>query len=168
MYGSRMTGLGTLSAVLLGVVSVASPTLIASNDNMASTLRGINALNVVVEGLNPDAIRDGLAADQLKTDVELHLRKAGITVSESALPYLYVQVTLVRGTANQSQYAYSCRISLEQPVTVKANEILVLASTWSRGTVGMVGSQRMSRVVRDEVADEVDEFANDFLSVNPK
>jgi len=53
-------------------------------------------------------------------------------------------------------------------VTVKANEILVLASTWSRGTVGMVGSQRMSRVVRDEVADEVDEFANDFLSVNPK
>jgi len=96
MYGSRMTGLGTLSAVLLGVVSVASPTLIASNDNMASTLRGINALNVVVEGLNP--MQSGMGWRQINSRPmsSLHLRKAGITVSESALPYLYVQVTLVR------------------------------------------------------------------------
>ncbi|MBZ5727440.1 MAG: hypothetical protein LAP87_20885 [Acidobacteriia bacterium] len=166
--GSRMTGFGALSAVLLGIVSVASPALMASDDNGTPTLRGIKAMSVVVENINPDAVRDGLTADQLKTDVELRLRRVGIKVSESAVPYLYVRVTVVRGAVNQSQYAYSCRVVFEQPVTVKANGVLTLVPTWSTGNIALVGSQRMSREVRDDVGDQVDEFSNAFLSVNPK
>ena len=159
--------IAALTAGVIGMASVASPPLLASDDFAISTLRGINAIHVIVEGINPDAVKDGLSIDQLKTDAELRLRKAGIVVSDTSSPYVYVRVTLVKAVGS-NQYAYDCHVSLEQIITVKANQVVTMAATWSRGTVGLAGSQRMTRVVRDEVSDLVDEFANAFLSVNPK
>jgi hypothetical protein len=45
-----------------------------------ATLRGLDGVQVVVEDLQPDVERNGLTRQQLQTDVELRLRKAGIRV----------------------------------------------------------------------------------------
>src|SRR5437879_13447851 len=45
-----------------------------------ATLRGLEGVWVVVEGLGPDVEQAGLTKQQLQTDVELWLRKAGIPV----------------------------------------------------------------------------------------
>ena len=44
------------------------------------SLRGLKGIAVVVEALQPEAERDGLTKSQIKTDIELKLRQAGIHV----------------------------------------------------------------------------------------
>ena len=56
-----------------------------SNSDPGS-LKGIVAVEVVIEDLSKDAIALGLTQETLVTDVELRLRKAGIKVGRPALP----------------------------------------------------------------------------------
>ena len=55
-------------------------------DPFQRTLVGISATEVLVEGLSKDAIEAGLTIRQIRTDVELRLRREGIRiVSEEEL-----------------------------------------------------------------------------------
>src|SRR5207249_4173290 len=45
-----------------------------------ATLRGVEGVDVLVEALKPEVERAGVTRQQLKIDVELQLRKAGIRV----------------------------------------------------------------------------------------
>jgi len=125
--GSRMTGLRHAFSRLARpfVFPSRSPTLIASNDNMASTLRGINALNVVVEGLKSGCNQGWGFWRQikLKTDGSSCQPSEGqvLQCPSPLLPYLYVQVhAFVRGTAESiSICPTAAAFSLEQPVTVQ-------------------------------------------------
>ena len=67
-----------LILVLLLLASTGAQGL--DNENTRATLRGLNGVQVVVEDMmKPDIERDGLTRQQLQTDVELRLRKAGIS-----------------------------------------------------------------------------------------
>ncbi len=58
------------------------------------TLKGLKKLQVVIESLDPEAQRAGLSQDQLKTDVELRLRRAHLPVVDSLLDAsLYVNLS---------------------------------------------------------------------------
>src|SRR5438445_7718264 len=75
--------------------------LTANGQTERSALRGVPATtSVVIEGLSRDAVLAGLSTDQLQTDVELRLRKAGIRISDSATvpSYLYVQITALKSS----------------------------------------------------------------------
>ena len=63
------------------------------------SLQGIKSVRVVIERLATDVERDGLTLSQVRTDVELALRQAGLRVQspENAdtapgNPYLYVNL----------------------------------------------------------------------------
>ena len=70
------------------IVRLAALLLIGSNAGLMAldtteeraTLCGIKTIDVVVEELRTDEIRDGLTKDQIRTDVELRLKKAGVAV----------------------------------------------------------------------------------------
>src|SRR6266704_3096051 len=135
------TVLAALAFLSAGVVSP----LVGQGDNESTrnTLAGLTGMYVLVEHIPDEAERDGLDTTQIRTDVELKLRQAGITVltqqewlSTAAAPYLYVNVQVFKNSAHF--YAYSANVELRQRVALVHNpSTSVLATTWSaRGTIG--------------------------------
>jgi hypothetical protein len=140
------------------------------SEQTRESLRGIKGVRVVVEDVSADAVRDGLTRDQIQTDVELRLRKAGINVvnnTPAARAILSIYAHLLKANGNLG-YIYNCDVHLAQLVTANANGVSVVATTWSTGMLGGVESSNMPRTIRDNIGDLVDDFLNAYLSVNPK
>ena len=164
-----------LAALALLSASVLSPLVGQGHDEASrATLVGLTGVYVLVENIPDEAQRDGLDTTQIRTDVELKLRQAGITVltqqeglSTAAAPYLYVNVQVLKNPAKF--YAFSADVELRQRVTlVHDPSMSVLATTWSAtGTIGTVGSQKLASV-REVVRDLTDQFINAYLAANPK
>ena len=164
-----------LAALTLLSTTVVSP-LVGQGDDETSraTLAGLTGVYVLVEQISDEAQRDGLDTTQIRTDVELKLRQAGITVltrqewlSTAAAPYLYVNVQVLKNPAKF--YVFSANVELGQRATlVHDPSMSVLATTWSAtGTIGTVGSQKVGSV-REDVRDLTDQFINAYLAANPK
>lgn len=133
-------------------------------------LKGLGPIRVVVETVHPDAERDGLKQIQLKTDVELRLRREGVPViSESdprpGLPYLYVRVSTIK--SDNGLYAYSIDVSLRRIVVLNCvTRKIMIAQTWEEGNIGLIGALNLKNV-RQTVGDYVDRFINAYLAANP-
>jgi hypothetical protein len=128
-------------------------------------LRG--PLGVVIEDIDPEFERAGMARSTLQTDIELKLRQSRIVVREGA-PYLYLNVNIVKpGTGDL--VAYSIRLQLFQRVRLDRDPkmIPILATTWYKASVGTVGLSKLSQV-REHVRDHVDAFINAYLAANPQ
>ena len=109
--------------------------------------------------------RPGLRAEDIRTDVELKLRLAGITVlpPDNAGPFLYINVSALKGKGPlSSEIAFSDSVALNQAVKLDRNGTLTIATTWSVGQVGITGVDNI-RNVRNFVKDDVDKFVNDWL-----
>ena len=157
----------------------------ADNEHSRRSLRGISGVYVLVEPMPDEEKRDGLNEQDIRTDVELGLRLAGVKVltkKESletpGRPYLFVAVdTILR----DSLYAFDIEVSLYQDVLLERDQSIGLvdaapthktpnpldAPTWSTGRVGTVGKDKLSQI-RSLIKDHVDTFLNAYLSVNPK
>lgn len=155
-------------AALLAVSFLVVVTATGSGDKSdRATLKGVSAFSVLVEGLNLDLERYGVTKKQLQTTVELRLRKAGLPVSDGVTsPYLYIKVnSMIHGGGTAS---ISINVSFVQAVRLDRDPTLsTLATTWDAGGMASSGVRRLSEVM-DHVGDLVDQFANDFLAVNPK
>jgi hypothetical protein len=151
---------------LLAVCLLCGPVNAADDKTSRDSLRNLSAVLVVVESVDADTVRDGLTTEQIQTDVELRLRKAGVVVSDSASPMLYVAVNPVYSSSGI--YAYSSTLQLEQPVTILSNNTLTMATTWSILATGLVGRNKMPAAIRSLVGDQVDTFLNAYLSAHQK
>ena len=163
-----------VALVLLSAAVVSPLTGQGDNEYSRKTLAGLTGVYVSVEHISDEAQRDGLDTTQIRTDVELKLRQAGITVltqqewlSTAAAPYLYVNVQAIKNQAHM--YAFSADVELRQRATlVRDPSMSVLATTWSAtGIIGTVGSQIVASV-REDVRDLTDQFINAYLAANPK
>jgi hypothetical protein len=163
-----------LAALALLSAAVASP-LVGQGDE---TLAGLKGVYVYVEAIKDEVRRDGLEEGQIRTDVELRLRQAGVTVltkqqsfDSAGSPILDVDVHAAKATAEgvASFYAYHVHIQLSQEVRlVRKPSLRVLAATWTGGsTVGVIGADKL-RSVRDVLRDQMDKFINAYLAANPK
>ena len=113
-----------------------------------------------------------MTEEQIETDVELRLRKAGIKVVDNSEPeflFLSIDIGAVR---SQGLYAFAIWVKYHQPVRlVRDLSIMSIGTTWGATTtrfVGIVSRERLNKFVREKVADRVDEFINDYLAANPK
>ena len=164
-----------LAAVSL--LSVAAVSLLAGQDDEYSrkTLVGLGGVYVLVEEVGDSALRDGLSKQQLRTDVELRLREAGIlvlteeqTLAKESGAYLYVYIHAVN--SSKGFYAVHVRVELKQRVKlIRNSSIIAVAPTWSAAPItGMVGSAYLSSSMRDKVRDMTDQFINTYLAANPR
>jgi hypothetical protein len=157
---------GTAPLLLaLSLVGVCSTALIGGDEDDPSrrSLQGIGSLHVVVEQLPEGARQLGLSEESLRTDVELKLRRNGITVTDvkGSQALLYVAVNVVPGGGAASLY-----VAVEQPARLLCDDsIYVTATTWS--TAGAVANPE-AKFIRDRVGDLMDQFLNAWLAVNPK
>lgn len=139
------------------------------------SLRGLKGIYVLIENLPPDIEeKGGLTKDQIRTDIELKLRLAGIKVIPKedrfgipGWPFLYVNIDARRNLPGL--IIYSVSISLEQQVNLSRDpKIRINATTWSSESHGSAGEAGMVSWIRNSIKDHVDRFINDYLSVNPK
>jgi len=157
----------TVAAVCLTFVSLSAISSASDTEYTRRTLKGIKAVGVIVEELRKE-VPSGLTKRQLQTDVELRLRKAGITVissNQEAAPYLYVRVNSIQ-LPNSIQYVYAVGVELNQTVKLARDMTKTsVATTWDKGGTGCTSRPGG---IRDGVADYVDQFITAYLSVNPK
>lgn len=133
-------------------------------------LRGLKGVYVAVEALKPEAERLGLTSDQIKTDVELRLRKAGVRVltkkecfETPGAPYLSLRI----GTyIDQGHVAFITLVELVERVTL-ARGFINPGAIWNSAIVGIVGATNIGEI-RKDVGDRVDNFIRDYLEMNPK
>ena len=143
------------------------------------SLRGIKGAYVIILDLEPDIEKDGLRKDQIKTDVELKLRLAGIkggAKNSNGVEWLlkepgglWLQVSVGSIKLEIGSYIYDVAVVLHQMVYLERNtKIKISAETWRRDYFGIVGENEVADVIRNSIKDLMDEFINDYLTVNPK
>lgn len=164
----------------------------ASDDTKSrATLRGIDAVYVQVENLDPELRAElrkgGLTEAGLEAAVERKLQTAGLTVlSEEAFrtaPHpsvLYVNLQILMpetkyGYTVEGQqisrdkpadkYFYRIDVELRQEASLLRDSLIKgSAVTWS---VGSIGFRRLARIQGD-VMDQVERFVDTCVAMNPK
>jgi hypothetical protein len=158
-----------LTIVLLSVISWN----FSYAQGSGSILRGLGPIAVVVQDIDPEAVREDFNVSVIKNDVELELRKAGIRVVDrseltdaSGRPYLFVVIHLVKGTLNT--YSYHAELRFHQNASLtRSPDVILSVPTWSRSVTGMERANRMMSV-RDKVKEMLMVYINDYLAANPK
>jgi len=151
----------------LGIVLLLPAATAWGQDSAAqrATLKGIAIVEVVVEAMDPVAEGDGLTRSQLRTDVELRLRQAAITVGPTLTGHLYVNVDTEKSDHGQT-YAYNVSVQyIQQVVLARDPTAPIFATTWETGGVGMIAASRL-REVRQDVANYLDRFVKAYLEQN--
>lgn len=171
-------------ARLLVVAVLALP---AQTKPELDSLRGLSEF-LVIAGVSRVLADAGFTNEQIQTDVELRLRKAGLTVvaedvmlapwkrtaydaeterllkRAQALAQLVVEARCF--PVEEGLLSYRIRIEVRQAVTT-TRKVGLLATTWEYEELGAVGRLKASSL-RSTVADVVDRFLNAYLAANPK
>lgn len=160
-----------LFVALIFLITLLRQDIDAATKDEKESLKGIKSFHVVVESLEEEKAA-GLTEDQIQTDVELRLRSLGLKVVDSPKVdgFLYVDVHIVppQGTGG-SFYSFHIRLEFHQMVILfRDHKASFLCSTWSTGRTGFVKTGKVEKNLREQILERVDEFANDFLAVNPK
>jgi hypothetical protein len=161
-------------AGLIALFFVAAPGAAAQVAAENESLIGLKAVRVITEKLDADVEKLGLRQSDIMTDVELRLRRSGITVLgretgpiTAAQGVLVVDLSLSSTNENRG-FIYRIDVELMQPVLLKRNvQLDFLATTWSSdGLFGLTFRDKL-RDIRNSVLDQVDKFVNSYLAMNP-
>jgi len=146
------------------------------------SLRGIEAFKVetFIQKVDSEIHQRGLTKSQLKTDVELRFRTAGIKVltkndlsqnGSMDYPFLLVYVQIIPAKLSEVTlgYAYSIDLSFYQNIILyREPSIAIRAITWNISYTGIAPYETSIRSIRENVINLVDTFMNGYLAVNPK
>jgi hypothetical protein len=167
--GKKKMGKKVLGAALALVMLLLLPGVSHALTGQQEALVGLEGVQVVVEGPGPEAERLGLSKNQIKTDVEQRLRKAGVRVltnKEPAprTPHLYVKISA--SINKMGIFAYSINVDLMEIVTLFTGE-KAFATVWEKGEAGSVGLNYINQI-QPRIDSLIDKFINDYLAANPK
>jgi hypothetical protein len=134
-------------------------------------LRGVQAISVVVDVPEQNPI--GITPDRVQTDIELRLRRAGISLSDKAEPQLQVHILLlcpdtVRDCAVGLSLDFYDFVLLTRKKGEQESTLVHDVLLWRRGGILHVGRSLAQGSIRRDLADYADEFINDYLAANPK
>jgi hypothetical protein len=113
----------------------------------------------------------GLTESQVQVDLELKLRLAGKKelnkvqwLKEKGVPFIYISLFNLKPDS-QGWFIYSINCGLRQNVFLERDPFIKIgSSTWSIDYLG-IGEIKS---IREATKELVDQFINDYLSVNPK
>jgi len=143
------------------------------NDAARASLRGIEAIRLVVEELIPEIVKEGLTSDQIHSAVEQQLREEGIkVVADDKMPFLLVSPSIAKFGRNY--YVYTVKAELYQVVVpyrfLPEKEVpssvqnTLFASTW--GSPGGIGATPNLQDVKPSIRAEVAKFIEAFKAAN--
>ncbi|MDH4207166.1 MAG: hypothetical protein OEV45_16720 [Desulfobacteraceae bacterium] len=155
--------------VVFSLAEMSSSTFASDLKPDRESLKNLKGVYVNVQDVQRDLLQAGLSKDQIRTDIELKLRAAGIKVltqkehyNEKGAPFLHVYLNTI-GT-KKGAFIYSIFFGILEEVSLVRNDIIVDAITWSTSGMGYGYIEE----IRAQIKNRVDEFINAYLSVNPK
>ncbi len=132
-----------------------------------ATIRGLKAVNIVVDPLDQELVRAGLSSTAFRIRIEERLQQAGVPVDSNAREFLGLHVSSVR--AKRMPVAMALTLALYQPVVlVRDNKIRTATITWNVETVMMSGDKALQGSANQSVEELADEFVQAWRAVNPK
>jgi len=157
----------------VSVLLLVSPSVNAFTLNKKEPMRGLTCMEVVVEIKSWELKNLGLTEDMIKTDIESKLQIAGIKISSKEDPlglfgttFLYSNINAVYNEIGF--FTIDISIELRQEVYLKRNpNISFYAITWNDSGIECVEKNIVVQRLRSNVKKHVDNFLNDYLSVNP-
>jgi hypothetical protein len=132
-----------------------------------ATLRGLQAVNVVIDTLDPELAQENLTQDAFQSRMEQRLQNAGIRLDKEAREFLGLRVTHVR--ARRGPVAVCLSIGLYQPVELgRDKDIKSVTQTWEVVTILMADRKVLNEASMNSVDELTDRFVAAYQSVNPK
>ena len=165
------------NAFIMGmVVSIALMNMVSltwASEMENNSLRGIKEIRTFTLFGYPSNSDIDLRKEQIETIVELRLRLAGIKLltreefkKKEKINRAFFWVYIYIKEAYLGKYKYDIEIKLRQFVSLLRDPNLkFLTSTWEETIRDNSGNVRD---IKEDIKDKIDEFINDYLSVNPK
>jgi hypothetical protein len=133
-----------------------------------ATLRGLDAVNVVVDHVDPALQKEEITQGALQARVAERLRAAGIKVDDKAASFVGLRVLHVR-EGRFSPYALSLNLGAYQQVTlVRDPKVKTSTQTWEVETVLAAGSKVVYRACMNSVDELADRFIAAWRQANGK
>jgi hypothetical protein len=156
--------IGLVLIVLLWQGGSASQGHAAGDGFERASLRGLAAVQVVVEDLAPDVIQAGLTREHVKQVVEQQLEQGGIPVVPQAEHAFYVHLGTARTDTGSYSYALSFQL-LQLVLLFRDPGILTWGTTWSFDLVGALASDNLGAM--DALLSRgVNAFITDYQAAN--
>ena len=156
--------------MLLVLAIFAAPHISEAAGNSAldrATLKGLTAVNVVVDELDPQLATAGVTAGAVRSRLEDKLRAADIVVDTSKTDFVAVRVTAVRQA--RGPFAVAVTLGAYQPVVLARDKNLKTATqTWEVETVLLADQKQLYRGAMDSIDELAASFVAAYRSVNPK
>jgi hypothetical protein len=139
-------------------------------------LKGLKGVKIVIEPL-PEAVKQiNLTKDEIRRDVELKLRQAGIkilaensTIATPGPAILSVKVTLKEAFEDTSVlYFGDMELFVKEFAILEREKIRGLMVTWTRGSSFLAGQVNAKEGCRKTIMKLLNTFLNDYLKANPK
>jgi|SRR5947209_8566930 len=154
--------------LLTGVVTWPIPFYAANDAPLErATLRGLHSVNVIVDTLDKELVRENLTQDALLSRIQQRLEAAGIALDKGANEFLGLRVTQVRG--KRGPVAVCLSIGLYQPVVLSRDkDIRSVTQTWEVVTTLMAEPKVLYDASMSSIDELTDRFVAAYRSVNPK
>ncbi len=153
--------------ILVGLLPVFS--LFGAGDTSLdrSTLRGLKALNVVVDRFDPELDNAAGIREALRARFARRLETASITVDAEAPEFLGLRLLHVR--ARRGPHALSITLGLYQPVTlVRDSGMKTATQTWEVQTILLSDPKGLNDAIVRAADELLDGFIAAYRSVNPE
>jgi hypothetical protein len=131
-----------------------------------ATLRGLKAVNLVVDAPHEELAHQGITQANLRSEVEGRLQTAGVRIEPNAVEFLGVHITPVRGA--RGPYTLYITVGLYQPVLLARDKTTrTVTQTWEGSTLFVAEPKAMFRSTMDAVGQLAKQFATAYRAANP-
>lgn len=160
-------------ALIMNLLVVLDKPSFSAESKEMETLRGVKAFDVFVRVRAGDAgaKKLGITQDQLQTDLEIKLKKAGIEVVRNAGPYLLLSVSIISISHPRIDgilaYVSSAQLKFRQGTVLDTTGTRATVTTWDEIRFGARSpSKYLDKHIRGSIGVLVDSFVADYLAVN--
>jgi hypothetical protein len=130
-----------------------------------ATLRGLTAVNVVVDRIDPQIEAAGVTAAAVRARIEDRLRVASIPIDASKPDFVAVRMTGIRD--KRGPFALAVTLGAYQPVTlVRDRNVKTATQTWEVETVLLAEPKQLYRAAMDTIDELTASFVSAYRSVN--
>jgi hypothetical protein len=139
-----------------------------------STMRGLAAVNVVIDPVAEELQAQEVTANLLVTRLEQKLRDSGVKIDQNASEFVALRLTSVRAARGSfvgrtgGPFAVAATIGLYQPVMlVRDRNVRTATQTWEVDTITLADAKQVYRACMDSVDELAARFVTAWRSVNP-
>jgi hypothetical protein len=153
--------------LLLALLLLPPPSTGAAGDAAIdrATIKGLKAVGVVIDVIDPDVEKFGVTRDLVLTRLLTRLAKDRIKVDPGAAEFLGLHITAVR--SGHGPFALSMSLGLYQPVLLSRNhEMRTSTETWEVESVLLADPKILIAACGESADDLIDRFGTAFHATN--